>query len=556
VATPPTGITANHTDLANAEQLVKMFGPDLGYVGSWQKPISWDGKRWAIDDSAKWNRCAAHVARVIYADGTKRCKDDPDDDYAKAVKAWGKKSQSIERLSAMVRTAQLHVQSIRIASHKGLNANPWLLNVQNGTLNLQTGKLQAHNRKDWITKIAPVKYDEKAVCPVWDRFLKKVTNNDRDLMEYLQRVVGYALTGEVSEHVLFFFYGGGKNGKSTFLNTISSMLGEYAFAAPRGLLFKQQGSQHDTRFATLHGCRFVTCSEIEEGQMFDEALTKDLTGGDPISARRMREDHWEFIPTHKLFMAGNHKPAVRGADEGIWRRIRLVPWLVQITEKEKDVNLKKRLLKELPGILRWAVQGCLAWQKRGLDMPAIVQEATAQYRDESDVLGQFLNTNLTFTANVITPRYIIRELYEAYCKENGFEPLGARRFSAALREKGATDTVKRHLVEAIPYGPNARDGGWKVVNAWRGVRLTSDNEKLVRPVEEDVELDDEPEPKTTVKPKPKAPAGSPVLTNAPANDDGDDPPPPPPRPRPTTPKTTLQAVRQSPGAGRNPNGSA
>ena len=218
----------------------------------------------------------------------------------------------------------------------------------------------------------PVKYDEKAVCPTWNRFLKKVTNNDRGLMEYLQRVVGYALTGEVNEHVLFFFYGGGRNGKSTFLNTISAMLGEYAFAAPRGLLFKQQGSQHDTRFTTLHGCRFVTCSEIEEGQMFDEALTKDLTGGDPISARRMREDHWEFIPTHKLFMAGNHKPTVRGADEGIWRRIRLVPWLVQITEKEKDVNLKKRLLKELPGILRWAVQGCLAWQKRGLDMPDIV----------------------------------------------------------------------------------------------------------------------------------------------------------------------------------------
>ncbi len=477
-AAPPHGKTAQMTDLANAERLVQLYGPDLGFVGSWQKPISWDGRRWAIDDNAKWSRCAAGVARIIYAEGDARCKTDPEDKIGAAIKAWGRKSQSAERLGAMVRTTQLHIPSVRIPSHNVLDKNAWLFNVQNGTIDLHTGKLKPHNRKDWITKIAPVAHDEKAVCPTWDKFLKRVMHGDRTLIEYLQRIVGYCLTGVVDEHVLFFFYGGGANGKSTFLNVIHGLLGEYASPAPRGLVFKQQNSQHDTRYAMLHGKRYVTCSEIEEGQMFDEALVKDLTGGDPIEARRMREDYWSFLPSHKLFLAGNHKPTVRGDDEGIWRRLRLIPWTVQIPPKERDKNLTRRLLKELPGILRWAVQGCIAWQKTGLNMPAVVEVATKQYRSENDILGQFFKTNLRFDVASVTPRYLLRELYERYCKDNGVEPLGARRFAGSLRERGATDTTKLHDVEAIPYGPNAREGGKRVVDAWRGVRVLSDKEKM------------------------------------------------------------------------------
>ena len=209
-------------------------------------------------------------------------------------------------------------------THDQLNADPMLLNVETGTINLRTGLLREHRRKDLMTKIAPVCFDPNATAPTWDAFLARAMGDSGELVNYLQRMVGYALTGSVEEHVVGFLFGGGANGKSTFLSTIHAMLGDYASPAPGGLLFRSRGERHPTELASLHGRRFVTCSEIEEGQAFDEALVKDLTGGDPIECRRMREDFWMYQPSHKLFLGGNHKPSVKGDDEGIWRRMRLI----------------------------------------------------------------------------------------------------------------------------------------------------------------------------------------------------------------------------------------
>lgn len=463
----PTGITAERTDLHNAERFVAMFGHDLRWVGPWAKGLAWDGTRFEIDEVGHWPHAAAETARAMFEEAvvalrSAMARDDADRiKIAKADMAWAAKSQSSSRLAAMVQVART-MPSITVA-HERLDADPMLLNVANGTIELRSGELRPHRRDDLLTKRAPVVFDPHATAPTWDAFLLRAMGGSSELVAFLQRLIGYALTGDVSEHVVAFFWGPGANGKSTFDATLHAMLGDYATPAPRGLIFRSRGERHPTELASLHGRRFVTCSEIEEGQAFDEALTKDLTGGDPIECRRMREDFWSYRPTHKLFLAGNHKPTVRGDDEGIWRRIRLIPWIVTIPEAERDRALPEKLRAELPGILAWAVRGCLEWQARGLDAPDAVRKATATYREENDTLGEFLRLTVTFDAAATVARKELREAYEAFCTENGAEPLGARRFAARLREHQVGETSVRV--------------GAKVVNGWRGVRLATDAER-------------------------------------------------------------------------------
>lgn len=461
------GITAKLTDVSNAERLLDLHGADLRYVGTWGKGLAWDGQRWMIDEEGRWQRAAVKTSRILVEeaiDQLRRANEAGDEEGVKRAKAELGKAisvQSANRLAAMTSVAR---SAPAVMVHHGeLDADPWLLNVSNGTIDLRTGELQDHRREDLITKLAPVAYDPTATAPTWDAFLDRSMGGRPELVEFLQRVVGYALTGDVREHVLAFFFGGGANGKSTFLGVIHVMLGDYGSPAPRGLLFRSRGERHPTELATLHGRRFVTCSEIEEGLAFDEALVKDLTGGDPIECRRMREDFWTYQPTHKLFLSGNHKPQVRGDDEGIWRRIRLVPWNATIPEAERDALLPEKLRAELPGILAWAVRGCLAWQAKGLETPAAVREATAAYREESDTLGEFFRLMVLFDAGATIARKELREKYETHCTENGSAPFGAKRFAGRLRERGVRETTVRL--------------GTRVVDGWKGVRLATDAER-------------------------------------------------------------------------------
>lgn len=467
--------TQERTDLWNAERLVELEGHVLRFVGAWKKGLAWDGRRWCLDETGHWDRAAIRTSQSLLDEAKESLNDAQDaaaqedaseEDKKKHKEAkshykWAIESQSAKRLNSMRLIAQK--AEVLAISHEVLDADPWLLNVQNGTVDLRTGELREHRKEDMITKLAPVDYDPEAEAPVWTTFLGRVMAENADLIDYLQRMIGYSLTGSVQEHVLGFFFGGGANGKSTFLSTIHAMMGDYAAPAARGLLFRSRTERHPTSLASLHGRRFVTCSEIEEGQTFDEALTKDLTGGDPINARRMREDEWQFTPTHKLFVAGQHKPTVRGDDEGIWRRMRLVPWLVTIPKEERDPLLPQRLRAELAGVLRWAVDGCLAWQKRGLNEPQAVRQATAEYREENDILGEFFRLRAVFVPEATISRKELREAYEIQCKESGQEPFGAKRFASRLRERGVRDTTVRR--------------GTSVVDGWVGVRLATDVER-------------------------------------------------------------------------------
>lgn len=412
------------TDLGNAKRLVRLHGDDLRHVAAWGW-LCWDGRRWERDETGEHVRRAKRVALSFYDDAQRaldRAKkaaaeaqqaQDAGDTAASeaavkrmqdaqrlagALAGWGKTSQARGRIEGMVKLAES--EELTATRADLFDAQPWLLNVANGTLDLRTGTLRAHDRADMLTKCSPVAYHPSAICPRWLAFLDRIMGGDpkdtkaedrkKGLISFLQRVVGYCLTGDVSEQSLFFLHGAGQNGKSTFLRTILAMLGrDYAMQAAADVLITGK-DRHPTELADLAGARLVASIEVEEGKRLAEALVKQLTGGDPVKARFMRCDFFQFDPTFKLLMAANHKPAIRGTDFAIWRRVKLIPFTVVIPDDEKDPHLGEKLLGELPGILAWAVAGCLAWQGDGLQVPAAVKEATEAYRAEQDLLGSFL----------------------------------------------------------------------------------------------------------------------------------------------------------------------
>jgi putative DNA primase/helicase len=325
------------------------------------------------------------------------------------VQSWALRSEDATMIRDMVSLAR----SDLAVTPGELNRDPWLLNCGNGTLELRTGRLRPHRREDCITQLCPTEYHPDAPCPNWERFLESIFPATGDaaeppgnaaLLRFVQRLLGYCLTGDVREQVLPFFWGGGANGKSTLVSVVMRVLGEYAGKAPPGLLLAHKGDRHPTELADLFGRRLAVANETPEGCRLNEALVKDLTGGEPVRARRMREDFWEFEPTHKLIVCGNHKPRVTGTDHGIWRRLRLVPFTVTFWDPNtpakpgerrperlrQDKGLLGRLLAEAPGILAWMVRGCLGWQNDGLGTPREVREATEGYRAEQDLVGEFL----------------------------------------------------------------------------------------------------------------------------------------------------------------------
>jgi P4 family phage/plasmid primase-like protien len=443
----------NTTDLGNAERLVARHGADLRYCHPWQKWLVWDGCRWRVDGTAEVHRRARETARSIYAEAAAI----PGTDQAaelrrKELGAWARRVEARDRLSALVDLARSD-GGIAILPDQ-LDVDPWLLNCRNGTLDLRTGELLPHQRERLLTKLAPVAYDPGATCPTWLAFLDVILRDDVEVIGFLQRFVGYALTGVIREHVLVTCYGTGSNGKGTFLGTLLQLVGDYAWQGPPDLLLSKNAEGHPTDLTGLFGVRFAACSETDSGRHFSEARLKNLTGGDRITARRMREDFWSFDPTHKLALATNHRPVIKSTDHGIWRRQRLVPFTVTIPDHLQDKQLPEKLRAELPGILRWALEGCLAWQRDGLGDASAIRQATEAWRDESDVIGGFLEACCERGPRAIVPAKELYARYLAYCEVTREEPLKQNPFGHRLTEKGFM---------AIRGGKGAR--------LWRGLKL-------------------------------------------------------------------------------------
>lgn len=415
------------TELGNAHRLVKLHGTDLRYCHAWREWLVWDGKRWARDLMGEIYRRAEDTVAAIYGEA----RGIIDKEGRKLVAKHATGSEAARKIAAMIELAR-HQLPIH---HNSLDRNPWVLNVVNGTLDLRTGELREHRREDFITKLAPVAYEPEAECPLWEKSLGEMMEGRRALVDYLRRAAGYALTGSVREQVLFFPYGTGANGKTTFLKTIARTMGpDYAMHAAPELLMVKRGESHPTDRADLFGMRFVATVEVEDGRRLAEVLVKQMTGGDPIRARRMRQDSWEFDPTHKVFLAANHKPVIRGTDHAIWRRIRLIPFKVKFEKPDK--NLPEKLDSERVGILAWLVRGCIEWQRTGLADPVEVLTATEEYRQEMDSLGDFFGERCVIAKGQTAPAKDLYAEYEDWAKDNGADLLTKSKFGKSLRERG------------------------------------------------------------------------------------------------------------------------
>jgi putative DNA primase/helicase len=403
----------------------------MRYVPAWGRWIVWDGKRWALDKTGQVQRFAKDTVHRMHVEAVDARLDRSD---ARALSKWAFSSESQAHLAAMVALARTELD-IPVLPEQ-LDSDPYLFNVENGTFDLRTGELLEHDLANLITKLAAVEGDTDATAEKLEAFLLEIMDGRAELVGFIQRMVGYSMTGKVTEHVLLFLYGHGANGKSTLMNVLLRLFGDYGQQCEPELLIKKRGDAHPTGVADLKGARLVSMSEIDAGRRMAESLVKQLTGGDRIKARYMREDFFEFEPTHKLWLMANHKPVVRGTDLAIWRRIKLVPFDVTIPDADQDPHLSEKLEAELPGILNWAVQGCLDWQRDGLAPPDAVKVATKGYRTDMDTLAVFIEEHCTIAANAYAEAKDLYDQYKSWADESGERKQTNKVFGLELKERG------------------------------------------------------------------------------------------------------------------------
>jgi len=448
--TPDTNSPAvfHRTDAGNGELFTHLYGEQVRYDHRRRRWLLWRDHWWQADAEAEVQQLAKEAARRRYQDATRI--DGLNERQAEA--RWAIGCESRMRIEAALALASSE-RPITDAG-KDWDSDPWLLGVANGVLDLRTGDLRDGRPEDRITMHSPVAYDPDAPCPHWLAFLDRIMGGNTALIDFLQRAAGYTLTGDVGEQVLFFAYGTGANGKSTFLTAMLDAFGDYGRQAAPGLLLAKRGERHPTEYADLETARLVASVEVDEGRRLAEGLVKWLTGGDRMKARRMRQDFYEFRPTYKLWLAANHKPTITGTDWAIWRRIRLLPFTVVIPPEEQDPHLPDTLRRELPGILAWAVQGSLDWQRDGLGTPPEVEAATTAYRLEQDVLADFLEECCSVGPDLQAAASALYKAYSEWCKDAGEKPLPKNAFGMRLPERGFT--------------PDRAKGGRRL---WQGIGL-------------------------------------------------------------------------------------
>jgi putative DNA primase/helicase len=412
-------------------RLVKQHGRDIRYNAAWKKWVVWNGRYWELDEGdVLIHEKGLEMVHNIYDELLKTADYRERIDIEKAAMM----SESVRRRKAFVEAATW-ISALRIKTDE-LDNNPWLLNVKNGTVDILSGEFREFRQEDMITKIANVEYNPDADCPMWKQFVREIMDYKADIIKFVQTAAGWSLSGDISEQTMFILYGTGANGKSTFLNTIMYLLGDYAIATPTETFMKKSGDNYSNDVARLRGTRFVTTTEVEQGRRLSEPLIKKITGNDQMTARFLYGEFFNFAPTFKIFMATNHKPVIKGIDHGIWRRIKLIPFTMRIPEEKQDKHFELKLREEASGILNWLLEGAARWKREGLNAPKAVLAATDEYRGEMDVIGNFLKERCVQQKD-LTIR--IRELYRAYadwCDENNEHAVSERFLSMRLKEMG------------------------------------------------------------------------------------------------------------------------
>jgi putative DNA primase/helicase len=418
------------TELGYAHRLTAVYGGRLRYVPAWRRWLVWDGRKWAHDATGQAQRWMKSIARRM----TAAALAEEDKDLRKACLAAARRGESSHAVAGSLTLASTE-HGIAVTPDD-LDADPFLLNCANGTLDLRTGQARDHDPADLLTKMTGAAFGNVVENDVFfTKFLERVQPK-QEMRDYLARLLGHALEGRVVSHILPIFHGEGANGKGTLTGAVLAALGDYADAADPELLTARNFDAHPTGVADLFGLRLAVLHESDHGRRLAEGTVKRLTGGDRVKARRMREDFWHFEPSHTFLMLTNHKPIVGGTDEGIWRRLRLVPFDVVVPPEERDEELPAKLALELEAVLAWLVAGYQDWRKRGLAEPDQVTKATAAYRAESDALTQFIDQRcLAFPQSRVRSSDLFAA-WCAWCRGQGTEPGTQTAFSKDLTNRG------------------------------------------------------------------------------------------------------------------------
>lgn len=416
-------------DTGNAERFIDLFGDNVRYNYTDKSWMWYDGRRWKYDDSGEPKRMVDEMLSIMRTPEESSLYVDDTGDLEKQYRAHVKRSRSSAAKTAALKEAE-HLVPIISST---LDVDPYKLNTPSGVLNLVSGAVQPHNAAQNLSKICNAEYTEKRDTPVWDAFLAQIFNQDEAMIRFVQRAVGYSLTGVTDEQCMFICTGDGRNGKSTLLNVFADILGDYACnMQPESLAVKNGGSAVNSDIARLRGVRFATTVEPDEGMRLAEGLVKQLTGGDVVTARRLYGNEFEFRPQCKIWMAANHKPIIRGTDLGIWRRIYLIPFTVQIPDHMVDKSLKYKLRDEMPGILKWMADGCAMWQREGLNPPLSVQSAGKDYQHEMDVISRFVDECCERSGYETVRAADLYAAYKRWATENNEYCMSSTRFGKEI----------------------------------------------------------------------------------------------------------------------------
>ena len=419
------------TDVTNCDYFLKAYGDIIRYCITWNKFLFWNGTNWDIDTRGRVaERCKKFVHKMY-----RGMRYITDRQLEAAFEKHLIKSESFRRIQALEGLLKIS-EEIKVEDFE-LDRDNYLFNVEGWTLNLKNGRSKVPNAKDLITKKSRFIYEKDADCPVWKMFLMQIFNKDLQLIRFIQKAMGYALIGDVSEQCLFILWGTGANGKSTFLNVMLELFGDYALST--GIeTFMKKNSEQSNDIARLKGMRLVTTSEIEQGRQISESLIKMVTGEDALTARFLYGEYFSFKPTFKIFMATNHKPKIRGADNGIWRRIKMIPFTVTIPPEQRDKNLTEKLIAENSGILNWLLKGYAMWKKEGLEEPPAVREANEEYRMDMDSVGTFVTDCLELDASLQwrLPTNMLYQTYIKWCNKNNERVMSQKWLGMRMSEKG------------------------------------------------------------------------------------------------------------------------
>lgn len=454
-------------DVGNARRLIKAHGDDIRFCHDAGRWYCWDGRRWARDETGEVVRKGKDVIDTMLRQADELCAameangDKAALQAAKNFRRHALSSGNHQRVLSMLAQAESEPSTAVLAAQ--MDADPWAFNCLNGTIDLRTGELRPHNRVDMISKLSPVVYDPDAKAPVWEQFLQDIFQRDQELIQFVQAAAGYTMTGDTREQVFFILHGRGSNGKTTFITVMREILGDYQVKTNTETLVEKNNPGMSNDVAALRGARLVSAIETSAGKRLAEALIKELTGQDAITARFLYKEFFTFVPLLKLWLVCNHAPVIQGQDHAIWRRVRLVPFTTQFQEPDHptgpymDKTLPDRLKSEYSGILTWLVHGCLGWQTAGLPTAETVKAATGSLRKDMDVLAGFIDECCVIEQGAEASAKL---LYSAYCRwseANREKPLSQRWFGLRLSERGIFERIHRKT-------------GW----AWIGIRLRSE----------------------------------------------------------------------------------